>query len=83
MHGFLGEEYFQHYLLLVEATFLLLQDSISPEELTKSERLFQHFCLMLGRLYHPRYELINVHSLTPSGGSKRSWSFVLLLFIWI
>lgn len=63
MHGFLGEEYFQHYLLLVEATFLLLQDSISPEELTKSERLFQHFCLMLGRLYHPRYELINVHSL--------------------
>lgn len=63
MHRFLGEEYFQHYLLLVEATFLLLQDSISPEELTKSERLFQHFCLMLGRLYHPRYELINVHSL--------------------
>ena len=63
MQGFLAEDYFQHFLLLVEATFLVLQDSISPEDISKSERLYQHFCLMLGSLYDSRYELINIHSL--------------------
>lgn len=63
MQGFLKEAYFQHFLLLVEGTFLLLQDSISQEDITKSEKLLQHFCLMHGRLYNPRYELINIHSL--------------------
>ena len=31
--GLLEEEYFQHLLLLVNAIFLLLQDSISPNDI--------------------------------------------------
>lgn len=63
MYGFLADDYFQHFLLLVEGIFLLLQDSISPDDLSKSEKLIQHFCFMFGQLYGARYELINVHSL--------------------
>ena len=36
--GLLEEEYFQHYLLLVDAVFLLLQSSISPSDI---EKVFQ------------------------------------------
>ena len=61
--GLLPEEYFQHFLLLVDAVFVLLQDSISPEQLSKSARMLKHFCLRVESLYGKRYETFNVHCL--------------------
>ena len=61
--GLLPDEYFQHFLLLVEAVFILLQDSISSEQLSKSATLLQHFCLRVESLYGGRYQTFNVHCL--------------------
>ena len=61
--GLLANEYFQHFLLLVDVVFILLQDSIAPEQLTKSASLLHHFCLKMESLYGKRYETFNVHCL--------------------
>lgn len=61
--GLLEEDYFQHLLLLVDAIFLLLQDSISPSDINKSSSLLVHFCTRMEALYGRRYETYNVHML--------------------
>ncbi|XP_070201071.1 uncharacterized protein [Littorina saxatilis] len=58
-----GEEYFQHYLLLVNAVFLLLQESVSEDDVGKADRLLQHFCCTFAALYGDRYMTCNVHQL--------------------
>lgn len=63
LHGILPDLYFQHYILLVEAIYLLLQDSISPSQVKKANSLLKHFCLKLGDLYGPRYSTFNAHCL--------------------
>ena len=63
LYGILPEEYFQHYVLLVEAIYLLLQDSISPNDITKASALLRHLCIRIKELYAPRYETFNVHCL--------------------
>ena len=45
------ENYFQHYLLLVEAVWLLLQSSISEADLLHAEQLLQHFCYKFSAYY--------------------------------
>jgi len=55
--------YFQHYILLVEAVYLLLQESISLNDVKKASALLKHFCLKIGELYGPRYSTYNVHCL--------------------
>ncbi|KAK2558802.1 hypothetical protein P5673_019017 [Acropora cervicornis] len=55
--------YFQHYILLVEAIYLLLQDSISPSDIIKASSLLKHFCIRIKELYAARYETFNVHCL--------------------
>jgi hypothetical protein len=47
----LDGDYYQHHLLLVEAVYLLLKDTISDADLTQSEYLLRHYCLLLGPLY--------------------------------
>lgn len=59
----LPDEYFQHFILLVEAIWLLDQISVSPECLQKAHNLLQHFCLRIEALYGSRYEMFNVHCL--------------------
>ena len=61
--GLLEEEYFQHLLLLVNAIFLLLQDSISPNDIERSSLMLMHFCARMETLYEKRYETYNVHML--------------------
>ena len=63
LYGILPEQYFQHYILLVEAIYLLLQDSISLDDLTKAAALLKHFCVRMKELYAERYETFNVHCL--------------------
>ena len=61
--GLLEEDYFQHLLILVDAIFLLLQDSISRSDINKSSSLLLHFCTRTEALYDSRYETYNVHML--------------------
>lgn len=61
--GLLEEDYFQHLLLLVNAIFLLLQDSISPSDIERSSSMLLHFCTRMEALYGKRYETYNVHML--------------------
>ena len=63
LYGILPEQYFQHYILLVEAIYLLLQDSISPNDIIKASALLKHFCIRIKELYAVRYETFNVHCL--------------------
>ena len=44
LYGILSEDYFQHYLLLVNAIQLLLKDSISESDLGEAKNLLFSFC---------------------------------------
>ena len=55
--------YFQHYLLLVEAVYLLNVDSISHEMVDHCEQVLKHFCMMHETLYSKREMTSNVHQL--------------------
>ena len=61
--GLLPNKYFQHFLSLVDAVFLLFQDSISLDQLSKYASLLNHFCLRVESLSGRRYETFNVHCL--------------------
>ncbi|CAH3158193.1 unnamed protein product [Porites lobata] len=47
----------------LEAIYLLLQDSISPNDIVKASALIKHFCIRIKELYAARYETFNVHCL--------------------
>lgn len=59
----LPDEYFQHFLLLADAVWLLNQSSISPQCLEKAGNILRHFCLRIEALYGNRYQTFNVHCL--------------------
>ena len=61
--GILPDEYFQHFLLLNEASYIMLSESISNESLEKASTMVRHFCLRIEELYGKRYETSNTHSL--------------------
>lgn len=63
MWQILPDEYFQHFLLLVEGTYILLQDSISYTDLEKAANLMKHFCINVAALYGERFQTSNVHML--------------------
>ena len=58
----LPDEYFQHYLLLVHAIYLLLQESISPSDILTATKLLKQFYLQIRSLYGARYQTFNVHN---------------------
>ncbi len=57
------KDYFDHYLLLVQATFVMLQDSIIPSQLEMCEQMLTEFVVMFPALYGARYLTLNVHQL--------------------
>ena len=63
LFGILGANYFQHFAILSQGSFILLQDSISEQELQQCERPLEYFCLMFPYLYELRYQTINIHNL--------------------
>lgn len=63
LQGIMEDEYFVHYMLLVESIFLLLQLSISNEDLSKAKIMLMKFCAQIDYLYGQRYETYNVHCL--------------------
>ena len=63
LFGILNANYFRHFTILSLSSFILLQDSISEQELQQCERLLEYFCLMFPYLYELRYQTINIHNL--------------------
>ena len=64
MQGILAEEYFKHTSLLVEAIFILAQESINPEsDIPKCQNLLEKFVFLFPTLYEERYMVFNVHDL--------------------
>ena len=61
--GILPDEYYQHFLLLVQAVFSLLKESITERDLKQASALLKHFCLNMSVFYGKRYETSNVHLL--------------------
>lgn len=51
LYGILDESYLQHYILLAEAIWILLLDSISKEQLTHADKLLKLFCLQFAAFY--------------------------------
>nr|XP_054769803.1 uncharacterized protein LOC129277674 [Lytechinus pictus] len=64
LKGILPTQYFNHLILLVEATFILLQKSLSIDELEQSDILLLSFVCRFQILYGAAAMTYNVHSLT-------------------
>ena len=63
LYGILSEDVFQHYLLLVNATHLLLKQSISESDLCEAEQLLFSFCSSFPAIYVARFTTMNIHQL--------------------
>ncbi|XP_074612396.1 uncharacterized protein LOC141866757 [Acropora palmata] len=63
LRGILPEKYLNHYLLLVNAIWLLNQESITKEDLACSNFCLLKFVLYFDGLYGERHLTINVHNL--------------------
>ncbi|XP_033726096.1 uncharacterized protein LOC117315808 [Pecten maximus] len=63
LFGILPEEYFEHFLLLVQAMFILLSDHITGEQLLRAKKMLMHFSINVPALYGERYMTSNVHLL--------------------
>ena len=59
----LKTEVFQHYLLLVDAIFILNLDSISNEQVNHSEELLIKFCSLFSANYGEQHMSANFHQL--------------------
>ncbi|XP_065892432.1 uncharacterized protein [Dysidea avara] len=63
LYGVLPEDYYQHHLLLVEASYLLLQRCITERDIQQSFELLKHYCFLFAALYGERHMTINIHNL--------------------
>ena len=57
----LGTLYYSHFLLLSEAVFILLMDSISIQQIDHAEKLLWNFCSQISTLDGERYQTANIH----------------------
>ena len=55
LHNILPNDYYQHYLLLVEGIYLLLKSEVTETDLHQSLRLLQHYCFLFASFYGKNY----------------------------
>lgn len=55
LRGILPDAYYEHHLLLVEGTFLLLKDCITNQDIQYSFSLFKHYCYLFPSFYGKTY----------------------------
>ena len=63
LYDVLPKPYYEHFLILSEAIFILLQESISEKQLEHAECLLFHFCILFEGYYGLRYQTANIHLL--------------------
>ncbi|XP_072171925.1 uncharacterized protein [Diadema setosum] len=73
LNGILPHEYWMHFLLLVQASYLLLQKSISLEDLHQSDLLFIEFVGKCQILYGAGVMTFNIHSSTHLTKCAQLW----------
>lgn len=77
LSNFLPDKYFQHWLLLVIAIFILLQNNIAIEsELKEAEICLQLFVKDIAVLYGDRELTYNMHQLLHLGLCVRRWDLL-------
>lgn len=62
MWGILHTDYYQHYVLLCEAIYIL-NSSVNPRQLKKCSKLLRHFYFKFPTLYSERYLSCNMHQI--------------------
>ena len=70
---YMDEKYVQHWLLFVGAIFLLLQESISEDDLLTAEAMLRLFVRDIGALYGDKHYTYNMHMLTHLVLYVRRW----------
>ena len=70
---FLKENYYQHWILFVEAIYILLQESISETDLDAAEAMLRMFVRDIGKLYGDDQYTYNIHQLTHMVLYVRRW----------
>ena len=63
LHGLLPQNLLQHYILLVHATFILLKDGSTVEELQHADHCLLNFVEFFIQFYGLRYATLNIHQL--------------------
>lgn len=63
LFGILKEQFFQHFLLLVESIYILNLDSISIQELNHCEEMLIKYCCMFSALYGDQHMSANLHQM--------------------
>jgi hypothetical protein len=63
LKDFLHSDYYQHFLYFSNALWLMLQTSVTFEDVLLAEELLHNFCKEFGVLYGDRYFTANVHML--------------------
>ena len=51
LSDYLPQDFYQHHLLLVEGTYLLLKDVVTKDDILQSSKLFNHYCFLFPALY--------------------------------
>ncbi|KAM3613128.1 uncharacterized protein V6R79_020974 [Siganus canaliculatus] len=70
--GILAGPYYNHFLLLSEAVFILLMECITPAQIDHAEKLLWNFCSQMSGLYGERYMTANMHLLVHLADSVRA-----------
>ncbi|XP_060589045.1 uncharacterized protein LOC132744372 isoform X2 [Ruditapes philippinarum] len=63
LYGVLDQVYFDHFMLLSDAIWLLLQECITKQELEQATSKLQYFCFQMATLYGSRSATFSVHLL--------------------
>ena len=62
-HGILPDTWYECFMLLSEAIFLLSMEQITHAQLDHAENLIEHFCVAFKELYNIRFQTANIHYL--------------------
>ena len=63
LNGILPDAWYEHFMLLSEAIFLLSMEEITHVQLVHAENLIEHFCVTFAELYGIRFQTANIHYL--------------------
>lgn len=73
LQGYLPDIYFHHFSCLVEATYLMLSEGISKEDLRRADVLYRHFVEQSGNIYGQQLLSLNMHNLTHTVDCVKMW----------
>jgi len=70
LSGILEADFYNHFALFSEALWLLLQSTVSHEDIEKAELLIQEFCSKFSILYGKLHYMNIIHYTAGQGAEK-------------